>query len=55
MAQKTDNNQNNFYELFKEILETQNTIIKNQADIKAEIKALAKNRESDLAKAWGDI
>lgn len=49
-------NKENFYELFKEILETQNTIIKNQAEIREAIAAIGgqKAKPSD-ADIWENI
>lgn len=51
---KSRKNNDKFYELFKELLETQNTIIKGIAEIKAMIPQAQKPRPSD-ADLWGGI
>lgn len=51
---KSQKNNDKFYELFKELLETQNTIIKGIAEIKAMIPQAQKPRPSD-ADLWGGI
>lgn len=53
---KNDAVAGNFYELFKEILETQNIIIQNQNEIKDEIKKLKGSGDSkNVADLWGGI
>ena len=56
MATNNKEKNDNFYELFKEILETQNTIIKNQAEMKELIVSLGgKNKKTSDADIWGSI
>ena len=53
----TDNKEkkDSFYALFKEILETQNTIIRNQAEIKDAIAELKSAKAKPSADIWGNI
>lgn len=51
---KSQKNNDKFYELFKELLETQNTIIKGIAELKAMIPQASKPKPSD-SDLWGGI
>lgn len=46
---------NDFYTLFKEILDTQSLILKNQAEIKDAIAELKSAKPKQSADIWGSI
>ena len=46
---------NDFYTLFKEILDTQSLILKNQAEIKDAIAELKSAKQKQSADIWGSI
>ena len=56
-TQNDNSNQNNFYALVKELLETQTETLKKVSELSTKIDSLTKGRntEADLAKLWDGV